>query len=110
MSSGNPSRKYDTSSASRRSTDEVWYGQSSPAAPVGRAGRELADEVFVGVADHVEAADPTGPQVEPLVVEVFEERLEPGVPLPRLPQAGFRVEVNASDGLKRLTQWIETQL
>jgi len=58
---------------------------------------EAFQEILVDVADHVLVADRRGPQVEALVVEVFEQMFETGVPFLGLPQFGLRVEADLAE-------------
>ena len=57
---------------------------------------ELADQVLVHVADDVAVPDPRRPQVEPGIVEVFQQVLEPPIALLGLPQGRFGVEVDVA--------------
>ena len=60
-------------------------------------GGELADQVLVGVPDDIHRPNSAGTQVEFRIAEVFQQRLEPVIPLLCLTKAGFRVEVDIAE-------------
>ncbi len=59
--------------------------------------REVGDQILVGVADHVEVADPAWAQVESGVAEVLQQGLEPDVAFSRLTQVALAVERDVAE-------------
>lgn len=66
-------------------------------------GRKLADQILVGVADHIQVSDPAGPHIQFGVVEIIEQIFQPLVAIFGPAQGGFGVEVDvAKDALQLL--------
>jgi hypothetical protein len=61
-----------------------------------RAGCELADEVFIHIANHVAMTYPRRSQLKPGVVEIFKQVLQPPVPLLGLTQCRLGVEIDVA--------------
>src|SRR5690606_5529652 len=72
---------------------DLWRGVEL-ATLLPRVAREVLDQELVGVAKDILVLEVRGAKVEARVSEVFEEVLEPGVPLLRLPERRLAVEVD----------------
>src|SRR5208337_3340312 len=67
-----------------------------------RPGRKPADEIFVGIPDNVEVADPAGSKIEAAFAKILQQVLGNVIPLAGVPEAGLRVEVNIAEYIDEL--------